>query len=538
MRTFFRNFFRRAIVTFASVVSLTAGVNAAEPSAYRLVPQVGHGDHADAIAIAPGGKWFATAGPAGIVVWDMRSDTVLRELPDSRHMKSLAISRDGAVVLAKTQDGKTLAWSAASGESITPSSKGIATGEWSDTEHPEVSDLKSSRDYIAKIGAEPVLAGMKSDINLMVLGTNVRNVVEIDYHVDNGPSVTAAFFKVNERRLLVKYTPPDGGNCGEPQGTFAFDGRHLVLSPTAWDASHFFADAKVIDAATKPLKSVWQHSCQDYMFANIGFDDGLVLAQNLPEDLIVWDPISATALARFNNVNTAASDTAAAIAVNRAHGVVALSAFGPDERYPDGNKVGVSIARSGKQSFIRTRSGPSEVRLSPDARTVYAKVGDQWRAWDVASSVKVAVGTLPAAPSKPERGGDRREDEWTRNHAFRRIDVEPLNSERYRTEVRDASRRVTMAVNARLHLCADSKHGWSEARSRGQGIDYWDLASGRLLWTASDAFAVSGKETGLLVEFADGRVKLSKGAESLVAMVKGFEHRPFDPKRDAVFIER
>ena len=96
----------------------------------------------------------------------------------------------------------------------------------------------------------------------------------------------------------------------------------------------------------------------------------------------------------------------------------------------------------------------------------------------------------------------------------------------------------TLELRVSLHLCADSKHGWSEARSRGQGIDYWDLASGRLLWTASDAFAVSGKETGLLVEFADGRVRLSKGAESLVAMVKGFEHRPFDPKRDADFIER
>ena len=110
---------------------------------------------------------------------------------------------------------------------------------------------------------------MHSDVNLRVQGTNVNNIVEIDYYSDTGGAMTAAFFDVAERKLLVRYTRPEGGDCGEPWGTFAFDGRHLVLSTTARDASAFFADAQVIDATAKPPKSVWKHSCQDYMNASV-----------------------------------------------------------------------------------------------------------------------------------------------------------------------------------------------------------------------------------------------------------------------------
>jgi len=261
------------------------------------------------------------------------------------------------------------------------------------------------------------------------------------------------------------------------------------------------------------------------------------MSLNDPADLIVWDPMSAKALGRFNNVNPNVPNDIS-VAVSRAHGVVALSAFGPGARYADNGKVGVSIARNSKQSFIPTPSAASEVRLSSDARTVYAKVDDRWRAWDVESNATVAVGTVPSPPPKRDLKGDRPKEEWTRDRSFRRIDLDGDSSERPKTEVRDSSGRITLTVEARLNLCPDTKHGWSVSHSRGQGIDYWDLASGRLVWTASDAFGMSGKDAGLLVAFADGRVRLSKGAESLVAMVKGFEHRPFDPKRDAAFVER
>ena len=67
-----------------------------------------------------------------------------------------------------------------------------------------------------------------------------------------------------------------------------------------------------------------------------------------------------------------------------------------------------------------------------------------------------------------------------------------------------------------------------------QSIMVWDAAPGEQLWTTT------GNDTNgpafLIMQFPDGLVRLSDGAEPLVRLVRGFEVRPFDDTVKRAFI--
>ena len=79
-----------------------------------------------------------------------------------------------------------------------------------------------------------------------------------------------------------------------------------------------------------------------------------------------------------------------------------------------------------------------------------------------------------------------------------------------------------------------SKYVSAESKVDSFTIIVADAASGQQLWTAT---ANDGEgEDFLLMEFPDGRVRLSKGAEPLVKLVRGFEVRPFDDAARKAFV--
>ena len=65
-------------------------------------------------------------------------------------------------------------------------------------------------------------------------------------------------------------------------------------------------------------------------------------------------------------------------------------------------------------------------------------------------------------------------------------------------------------------------------------ITAWDAASGQTLWTAT-ANDTNGEDF-LLIEFPDGRVRLSESAERMVRLVRGFEVRPFNDAAKPAFV--
>lgn len=113
---------------------------------------------------------------------------------------------------------------------------------------------------------------------------------------------------------------------------------------------------------------------------------------------------------------------------------------------------------------------------------------------------------------------------------FRRIwkDDETL------AKVRDARTGKVVLTGAELHFAEDSLHAWKADDKQSQSITLWNLQSGRVEWRATE---VVDDRPYLIVEFPDGKFRLSPGAEKIVRVVKGFVSRPFTHADAAKFLK-
>jgi hypothetical protein len=93
---------------------------------------------------------------------------------------------------------------------------------------------------------------------------------------------------------------------------------------------------------------------------------------------------------------------------------------------------------------------------------------------------------------------------------------------------------VLVTAAQHLNLSDGSRYVWTWSDVQLPTIIVWDAASGQPLWTATANDMNS--EDFLVIEFPDGRVRLSEGAERLVRLVRGFQVRPFDEAAKRKFL--
>jgi len=97
-----------------------------------------------------------------------------------------------------------------------------------------------------------------------------------------------------------------------------------------------------------------------------------------------------------------------------------------------------------------------------------------------------------------------------------------------------ASGRVLATAARPLQFSDGSRYVWTSSDVQLPTIIVWDAASGQQLWTAT---ANDTNATDFLVmEFPDGRVRLSEGTERLLRLVRGFQVRPFDETAKRKFL--
>ena len=501
-------------------------------AAPSVVPQFGHASAPTAIAIAPDGRWFATVKAEEIYLWDMKTGDILRRIASPNDIRFLALSRDGELVLARDAANTRWGWKAQTGAAVSAAEAASAEATaWNDLQHFGDGRLflfkdHDAQNYLSQMAIDQLVPA--SD-EYEVMETNDPDVVEVDFKTDpdpvdamRGPALGAAFINIKARKLLAKYTPTaDDADCGQPWGTFAFDGQRLVLAPSAKDASSFFTAAEVIDVAADPPKLAWKHYCRDFQVANIRMREGLILASPDPTQTTIWDPASGRALARLKEISPTAFGRQD-VAVSNDRRTIVHAHMAEAEK----NIYGVSVLRRGVGKLFATDERVTDVRLSLDGLTVFGETNAGWKAWSVETGRPLSGKIEP--PRAPESDADATQSPDGR---FRRVALE-RGGPPPRYKIVDSSGRSVLTVEGRLFFSGDSAHAWSLSTTQEQSVVLWDLKTGKRMWTATADQGV------LVMEFSDGRVRLSKGAEKMVRLVHGFEARPFDGAAARSFIER
>ena len=201
---------------------------------------------------------------------------------------------------------------------------------------------------------------------------------------------------------------------------------------------------------------------------------------------------------------------------------------------------GVMVLRGGAKTFHPTDERVEDVRISPDGMTAFGSTKAGWKAWRVGTGEPLAGNIAP--PTAPPKFDDA--PETSPDGKFRRR-VEENGDVSGQSTIEDAFGRAIFTIKGKMIFAEDSLHGWSLSPTQEQSIILWDLKTGKRVWTATDDirvndFGTSGTKDDrdlLVMEFPDGRVRLSKGAEKMVRLVRGFHARPFDKAAAARFLE-
>ena len=344
--------------------------------------------------------------------------------------------------------------------------------------------------------------------------TNHQNIVQVTVSGEkfDGDEAFAAyryyFIDIIQKRIAVEVAGKSlNTSCGQPHGAFAFDGRYLIVAPTELDASSFFINSVVVDTKANPPVVKWSRPCQDFQVAGLSMKNGLIVVSPSPDKVTIRDPATARALAVFDDIH--GSDV---LAWSRDLTTFATG-FHETSGNNQGEKFGISILRFGRKLFIPTDQDVQEIRFSPDGSAVFALMQTGWAAWDTSSGANLPSASLPLSDTDPEVW--RAREIVSPDGKLKIIDQRQLI---------DAATGRVLVARHNLSLSQGWKHVWAHLNLRSFAV--WDPASGQQLWTATAGDMNS--EDFLVLEFPDGRVRLSDGAEWLVKLVRGFEVRPFD----------
>jgi WD40 repeat protein len=505
-------------------------------SGFSVVLQLGDSSVPWAIEIAPNDRWFLTASGSAIYLSDLKTGAVLRRLvaPAPGRLTQAVISKDGSAVFARQvlsdDTEEVLGWNAETGlpiahaEVLAPAPDD-PSWNWIETKWPATNvapyDGHAPRKYLVDQGIDRLV-----DVNRVerVEPTNHRNIVQVTVageEKDSDESFAAYrfyFIDVIEKRILVDVSGRTlNTSCGQPHGAFAFDGRYLIVAPTALDASDFNINSVVVDTKAKPPVVKWSRPCQDFQVAGIAMRRGLIVVSASPDKATIWDPATAHQVARLDDIHDSS-----VLAWSRDLTTLATG-FHEIRTEAEGHKFGVSVLRSGRKLLIPTDREILEIRFNPDGSAVFARTQAGWAAWDTSNGTSLPSDALPPSDEDFEASNPRAVT--SPDGKFRIID---------RHKLMDVATGRTLVTGRDLRFSDGSRYVW--ACSDLRTIIVWDAASGQQLWTAT-ANDTNGEDF-LVLQFPDGRVRWSEGAERLIRLVRGFQARPFDAAAQRTFLSR
>lgn len=499
--------------------------------------QLGDSFVPSAIEIAPNGRWFLTATQIAIYLSDLKTGAVLRRLIAGTpgRLTRVVISKDGDAVFARhvlnDDTEEILGWSAETGLPIAHAGTAAPAPDapgwnWIETEWPAANvapyDGSAPQKYLVDRKIDRLV-----DLNRVerVEPTNRRNVVQVtvageDHDPDeNFAAYRFYFVDVVQKKVLADVSGKTLNTfCGQPHGAFAFDGRYLVVAPTELDASSFDINSVVVDTGAKPPVVTWSRACQDFQVAGMTMQRGLIVVSASPDRATIWDPANARQLARFDDIHD--SDV---LAWSRDLTTFATG-FHEIRTEAEGHKFGISVLRSGRKLFVPTERAILEIRFTPDGSTVFARTQAGWAAWDTSSGTSLPADAPP--PSEEDFKVPNARDVTSPDGKRGIVDQRQL--------VDAASGRVLVTSARPLQFSDGSRYVWTQSNVQLPTIIVWDAASGQQLWTATanDTNAADF----LVMEFPDGRVRLSEGTERLLRLVRGFQVRPFDEAAKRKFL--
>jgi hypothetical protein len=525
---------RRLVLRFALSAFLAALCSwvpvpravAQDLSGFSVMLQRGDTYHPDAIEIAPNGSWFLTARGGAIYLSDVESGAVLRAIIPPVTIGRVAISKDGRDIFAEAapyEQPGVFGWRAETGAPISNAQTVAPAADdpgwnwiyrWWPSRNGPPENMNVPEKYLFDRDIARLVDVERVE---RVEPTNRENIVQVTvagafaaYHY--------YFIDIIQRRIVADVAGKTLNTfCGQPHGAFAFDGRYLIVAPTELDASSSFVNSIVIDTSSNPPALKWGRPCQNWQFAGIEMDRGLITVSPPPDKQRVWDPATARPLAVLDDIYDS-------FILTWSRDLTTFATGFHETLENRGNKFGVSVLRSGKKLFLSTDQEVKEIRFNPDGSVVFARTEGGWAAWGTSKGEHLAVDIIP--PSEMDfRAADSREA-TSPDGKFRIVDGREL--------IDVASGRILVKAPY-LNLSSGSRYVWATAfESNASRITVWDAASGQQLWTATANDGES--EDFLLMEFPDGRVRLSKGAEPLVKLVRGFEVRPFDDAARKAFV--
>jgi len=522
-----------AILALVSATFQQTGGAAEPPPDFVAVTQVGP-EHTEAIHIAPSRSWFLTGTYNAIVVWDMRTGSILRGLRSAgAQFTRMAISTDGRIVFARLakdtgDETETVGWSAETGLSIenaamlAPSLNG-SNWTWIAHKWPAARpfpkdvpfDLAGQKKYLT----DQQLAALV-DIEKVesIEATDRKGVIQVttsgearDNAEESLWSYHAYFIDVARRKIVADVSGKTLRTfCGRPHGAFAFDGRHLLLaltSPSEFTSTNI--NALLVDTASAPPALKWSRPCRNNRFSGMEVRRGLIVVSATPDQVTLWDPATGRRIIHIDDIHASDVLTWSTDLSTFATG------FYEQRTVADPHRYGVAVIRSGKKLFFATDAEVSEVRLGDDGSKIFARTNGAWSAWDASSGARLSSFDLPAAIDEVTAGG--RGPKKSPDGKFE------IGKDRL---IETASGRALIRGHRFLQFSEDFRFVWSAGPSPAQTIRMWETVSGRLLWqaTAND----SESHDFLIMQYADGRVLASEGAEDLVKFVRGFEVRPFE----------
>jgi hypothetical protein len=476
-------------VEFVSAALPRAGMAAEAPPGFAAVVQIGP-EGTWAIEIAPNRSWFLTGTQAAIVISDLRTGAILRQFASgaSARFTRMTISADGRVVLARiardtVDDTETMGWLAETGAPINDAAAlapplDASSWAWIEPKRPSPwpfdtpHDLQAEKNYLVDrqlaslVNLEKVqsveLTDRQGIIQVTTSGETQDEAEEEvwAYHV--------YFIDLTQKKIVADISGKTLHTfCGRPHGAFAFDGQHLLLAPTELDASSSNINALLVDMQSVPPRLKWSRPCQDTQVSGMAFERGLVLVWATPDQVTVWDPITARRIIHIDDIHDSEVLTWSTDLTTFATG------FHERRTIADPHTYGVAVVRSGKKLFFPTDAEVSEIRLGEDGSKIFVRTDSVWSAWDALTGAKLSSFSVPAA---------------TRSE--------------------------------------DNRYDGGMGTASTQSLAVRDKASRRLLWQAIASDGAAQRDF-LIVQYADGRVLVSDGAEDLVKFVRGFEVRPF-----------
>ena len=165
----------------------------------------------------------------------------------------------------------------------------------------------------------------------------------------------------------------------------------------------------------------------------------------------------------------------------------------------------------------------------------YPGLENRWDAWN-------------ARPLRLNRKVDPNDDSFLRDAYDASGDKAASPDGRYRlvhqenselVVIRDTRTGKQVSFDEKIHFAEDSIHAWSADDEEGSmSVTLWNLRTGRMEWRATEEGGDgSYKRAVLVVEFPDGKFRLSQGAEKFVRVVDGFSSRPFTKADAAKFVK-